>query len=404
MVRAARRRAPTRPGLVPGLIPPAKHHHNWVPPSAARMDPGPGSGQFLPHSSIRSTDLNWRNAAVREGMANAMRFWLDRGVDGFRVDAIEFLIKDRRLRDNPPAGPPLPPWSPEPGGLRRRWTRNQPGLAGVLRHLRRVADEYPDRILVGELYASARQVAASLGGARGDGLHLGLDHQLAKSAWDAKAFRRAIGGAERHLAPPLSPTWAFSNTTCRAFDAVGLERTRLAALICSPCAGRCACTSEEIGMTDVAPAPGPGRDAARRDRAGATRLEGHSTGTKRPDNGATTITARVLPRAHRAASSRAGLRHGTLSLLRPAAPRCLGYERLFGAQKLTVLAQHGRGAPWSGCPPAKPTRCDGHRPEPGSPQRQQGRTRTGHGGPSSARGQLRPPPVGTRCCIRGANE
>jgi alpha-glucosidase len=323
----------------PGKAPPT----NWVAAfggSAWTLDPG--SGQFFHHSFYpEQPDLNWRNAAVREGMANAMRFWLDRGVDGFRVDAVEFLIKDRRLRDNPPAGPPLPPWSPEPGGLRRRWTRNQPGLAGVLRHLRRVTDEYPDRILVGELYASARQVAASLGGARGDGLHLGLDHQLAKSAWDAKAFRRAIGGAERHLAPPLSPTWAFSNhDLSRHATRWGLERTRLAALILLTLRGTvCLYQGEEIGMTDVAPAPGPGRDGARRDRAGRDPARGafdwDEAVRQRGDHESLLAFYRGLTELRRRAPA---LRHGTLSLLRRLPPGVLGYERRFGAQELTVLA------------------------------------------------------------------
>ncbi len=117
---------------------------NWVSEfggSAWSADP---SGQSDLHSFYpEQPDLNWRNPAVRTAMAEAMRFWLDRGVDGFRVDAIEFLIKDARLRDNPPAGPTRAPWSPEPGGLRRRWTRNQPGLGEALHGLRLVSDTTP---------------------------------------------------------------------------------------------------------------------------------------------------------------------------------------------------------------------------------------------------------------------
>lgn len=331
----------------PGPAPPT----NWV---AAFGGPAwtldPGSGQFFHHSFYpEQPDLNWRNAAMREEMANAMRFWLDRGVDGFRVDAIEFLIKDQRLRDNPPAGPPLPPWSPEPGGLRRRWTRNQPGVAGVLRHLRRVTDEYPDRILLGELYAPARQVAAALGRARGDGLHLGLDHQLAKSTWDAKAFRRSIAAAERHLAPPLSPTWAFSNhDLSRHATRWGPERARLAALILLTLRGTvCLYQGEEIGMTDVARAPGPradraGSDRTGRDRAGRDPARGpfdwDEAARQRSDHESLFALYRGLVELrHRSPA----MRHGALSLLRGLPPGVLGYQRLLGAEQLTVLANMG---------------------------------------------------------------
>ncbi|MEK6192016.1 MAG: alpha-amylase family glycosyl hydrolase [Chloroflexota bacterium] len=321
----------------PGPAPPT----NWV---AAFGGPAwtldPGSGQFFHHSFYsEQPDLNWRNAAVREEMAKAMRFWLDRGVDGFRVDAIEFLIKDRQLRDNPPAGPPLPPWSPEPGGLRRRRTRNQPGVAGVLRHLRRVTDEYPDRILLGELYAPARQVAAALGRARGDGLHLGLNHQLAKSGWDAKAFRRAIAAAERHLAPPLSPTWAFSNhDLSRHATRWGPERTRLAALILLTLRGTvCLYQGEEIGMTDVAPGPRadrPRADRARRDPARGP-FDWDEATRQRDDHESLLALYRVLIELRRRSPA---MRHGALSLLRGLPPGVLGYQRLLGAEELTVLA------------------------------------------------------------------
>ena len=320
----------------PGPAPPT----NWVADfggSAWTMDPV--SAQYFHHSFYpEQPDLNWRNPAVRAAMAEVMRFWLDRGVDGFRVDALEFLIKDRRLRDNPPAGPPRPPWSPEPGGLRRRWTHNQPGVAGVLRHLRQITDEYPDRILLGELYAPAGRVAAALGSARGPGLHLGLDHQLAKSAWSASAFRRAIDAAERHLAPPRSPTWAFSNhDLSRHATRWGPERARLAALILLTLRGTvCLYQGEEIGMIDAPPSAGApdraGRDLAR------TPFDWDEAASQRSDHESLLALYRsLIDLRHRSPATR----HGTLSLLRGLPRGVLGYERLLEAERLTVLANMG---------------------------------------------------------------
>ncbi|MGH2394783.1 MAG: alpha-amylase family glycosyl hydrolase, partial [Candidatus Limnocylindria bacterium] len=181
----------------------------------------------------------------------------------------------------------------------------------------------------------------ALGRGRADGLHLALDHQLAKSAWDAKAFRRAIGGAERHLAAPFSPTWAFSNhDLSRHATRWGAERARLAALILLTLRGTvCLYQGEEIGMTDLVPAPGPGRDAARRDRAGRDPARGafdwDEAARQRSDHESLLGLYRGLIELRRRAPA---VRHGTLSLLRRLPPGVLGYERLFGAEKLTVLA------------------------------------------------------------------
>ena len=127
----------------------------------------PATGQWYHHSFYpEQPDLNWRNPAVRAAMAEVMRFWLDRGVDGLRLDAVQYLLKDPQLRDNPPAVRVRPPWPPEPGGLRRRWSRDQRGVARILRELRQVSDDYPGTILVGELYAPAERLATALGRSR----------------------------------------------------------------------------------------------------------------------------------------------------------------------------------------------------------------------------------------------
>lgn len=327
----------------PGGGPPS----NWVAEfggSAWTLDPM--SGQWFHHSFFpEQPDLNWRNPAVRRAMADVMRFWLDRGVDGFRLDALQYLVKDVRLRDNPPAVSERPPWGAEPGGLRRRWTRDQRGIGGIVAGLRGISDTYPGAILLGEVYGPAEQVAAAFGGAGGAGVHLALDHQLAKSAWDAAAFRRAIAAAERHLPAPRAPTWAFSNhDLSRHATRWGVTRTRVAALILLTLRGTiCVYQGEEIGMLDVAPgppsAPSPWstNDRAGRD-PGRSPIDWAEIARQRHDPTSLLSFYRALIGLRR---DQAALRHGSLTLLREMPPGVLGYERAAGAERMLVLANMG---------------------------------------------------------------
>ena len=94
-------------------------------------------------------------------MAEVMRFWFGRGVDGFRVDAIFAAIKDELLRDNPPdrrASASFPGWGAS-RGQDPLWSMNRPEVHDVIRHLRRVADEFPGRVLVGEAYLPVEELA-----------------------------------------------------------------------------------------------------------------------------------------------------------------------------------------------------------------------------------------------------
>ena len=323
----------------PGGRPPT----NWVAAfggSAWTVDPV--SGQSYHHSFFsEQPDLNWRNPVVRSAIAEVMRFWFDRGVDGFRVDALEFLLKDERLRDNPPAGPPRPPWSDEPGGLQRRWTRNQRGVTAILRGMRRVAGAYPDRVLLGELYAAPNVLARALGGRRHDAMHLVFDHQLAKSPWDAAAFRRAIAAAERHLAPPLAPTWALSNHDLpRHATRWGPDRARLAALILLTLRGAvCLYQGEEIGMTDADLPPSArldpfGRDPARQpiDWAAVARQ-------RRDPTSLLSLYRGLIALRHRTPA----LCAGSLRILTGLPSGVLGYDRGAGRQRVSVFANMGSG-------------------------------------------------------------
>src|SRR5262245_33438786 len=112
----------------------------------------PATRQYYLHSFLREQpDLNWRNPAVREAMYDVLRFWLDRGVDGFRVDAIWLLIKDAALRDNPLN----PEYRPTERGIQRFlqvYSADQPEIHEVIAEMRAVVDRYDERLLIGEIY------------------------------------------------------------------------------------------------------------------------------------------------------------------------------------------------------------------------------------------------------------
>ena len=246
------------------------------------------------------------------------------------------------LRDNPPGGVARPPWPAEPGGLRRRWSLDQRGVIGVLRGLRRVTDAYPGTALLGELYGPADRVAAAFGGARRDGVHMALDHQIAESPWDAAAFRRAIAAVERHLPPPLAPTWAFSNhDRSRHATRWGAARARLAALLLLTLRGTiCVYQGEEIGMVDVPPgarSPWSTHDRAGRDPARSP-LDWDEVARQRRDPHSLLAFYRSLIDLRRTTPA---LRRGTLTLLRDLPSGALGYERTVGRERLLVLANMG---------------------------------------------------------------
>jgi alpha-glucosidase len=133
--------------------------HGWVVPpndwsslfQGSAWEWVPARGQFYYHFFYKQQpDLNWRNPAVEKAMFDAMRFWLDRGVAGFRLDAITTLFEDPTLHDEPLTGRLDASGFPESN---HTLTSGLPEVHDVLRRLRKMIDSYPDqRVLVGEIY------------------------------------------------------------------------------------------------------------------------------------------------------------------------------------------------------------------------------------------------------------
>ncbi|MGZ8512203.1 MAG: alpha-amylase family glycosyl hydrolase [Candidatus Limnocylindria bacterium] len=229
------------------------------------------TGQFYLHTFYpEQPDLNWRNPAVADAMADAMRFWFRRGVDGFRVDAIFAAIKDDRLRDNPPERRP----GAIPGlavdiGQDPLWSVNRPEVHDVIRHLRRVAAEFPGRVLVGEAYVPVEELAIYLGGGADDEFHLAFDFELLLSPWRHLDLMLAIERGEALHPPATWPTYAIANhDQPRPATRWGERRARAAAFLLLMVRGVAVLyAGEEIGMVDADPGslPHPPFDRAGRD-------------------------------------------------------------------------------------------------------------------------------------------
>lgn len=231
-----------------------------------------GSGQFYLHTFYpEQPDLNWRNPAVADAMGDVMRTWFRRGIDGFRVDAIFAAIKDDELRDNPPERRPhhIPGLGVAEGVKDPLWSMNRPEVHDVVRGLRRVADEFPGRVLVGETYLPVEEMVRYLGDGRDDEFHLAFNFEPLLSPWEQRHLALAIERAEALHPPEAWPTYAFSNhDQSRQASRWGERRARAAAFMLLTLRGVAVLyAGEEIGMVDADPAalPSPPFDRAGRD-------------------------------------------------------------------------------------------------------------------------------------------
>jgi len=257
----------------PGGGPP----NNWISNfggSAWTFDEA--SGQYYHHAFLeQQPDLNWRNPELRAAMADVMRFWLDRGVDGFRVDVIWHLIKDAQFRDNPP-NPAFGPGQPEISRLLQVHSADQDEVLDVIREMRAVVDGYEDRVLIGEIYLPVERLVAYYGPGL-SGVHLPFNFQLILAPWSARAIGRLIDEYERALPPGGWPNWVLGNhDQKRIATRVGAAQARVAAMLLLTLRGTLTIYyGDEIGLADVPVPrelaqdpwernePGHGRDPAR---------------------------------------------------------------------------------------------------------------------------------------------
>ncbi len=233
--------------------------NNWVSlfggPAWSRT---PDGRWYLHLFSPEQPDLDWREPTVADDFEESLRFWLDLGVDGFRVDVAYGLFKDRELRDNPGT------YSPTlfGHGDEQRHTWDQPEVHDVWRRWRALVDSYEaadgaPRMLVGEVCLSdLDRVAAYV---RPDEMHQSFAFRLLKSPWDAKAFADGVGTALEAFEKVGAPvSWVLGNhdkdrqVTRFGGGAHGLSRARSAAMLLLALPGSpYLYAGEELGLPQV---------------------------------------------------------------------------------------------------------------------------------------------------------
>ncbi len=237
--------------------------NNWLASFGGRAwSRDPRSGRWYLHSFYpEQPDLDWRREDVREAVGAALRFWLARGVDGFRLDAIDRLLKDPRLRDDPPASaPPALPEHADAGALEHVHSRDAPDIGLALAALRAAAG--PETLLVGEVYLPAAGLAPYL-----EHVDTAFAFELLHAPWDAASIRAAIEAALAAGGDAGRIAWVLSNHDFpRLPDRVGERNTRAAALLALTLPGPVfVYQGDEIGMAD-GPGGDPPHDRAGRDR------------------------------------------------------------------------------------------------------------------------------------------
>jgi alpha-glucosidase len=218
------------------------------------------TGQYYYHAFAKQQpDLNWRSPQVRDQMHAVLRFWLDHGVDGFRLDAIARLIKDRRFHDNP-TGQDVRP-ARRPDLARTPYTRNLPEVHEVLAEFRRLVDAYDDRVLIGETYLPIEDLMAYYGKDLG-GVHLPMNFHLMLRSWDAETVAALVQQYEDALPRGAWPNWVLGNhDNPRVATRLGLAQARVAAmLLFTLCGTPLIYYGDEIGMEDGTIPPEQVRD------------------------------------------------------------------------------------------------------------------------------------------------
>jgi alpha-glucosidase len=211
------------------------------------------TGQYYYHAFLaEQPDLNWRNPSVRAAIYDVMRFWLGKGVDGFRVDVLWHLIKDAAFRDNPP-NPNYVEGRPPHEKLLAQYSTDQPEVLEVVAEMRRVIDEFDSRVLIGEIYLPLHRLVAYYGNNLG-GAQMPFNFALLSTLWSARSIEKIIADYEGALPAGAWPNWVLGNhDRPRVASRVGREQARVAAMLLLTLRGTPTLYyGDEIGMHQVA--------------------------------------------------------------------------------------------------------------------------------------------------------
>jgi alpha-glucosidase len=222
----------------------------------------PRRAQYYLHNFLaEQPDLNFHNSAVRAAVLENVRFWLERGVDGLRLDAINFCFHDSQLRDNPPKP------GPERSGRGFRadnpyayqyhhYDNTRPENLAFLEELRALIDHYPGRVALGEISAEDSNATIAQYTSAGR-LHMGYSFELLGNDHSPAHLRSTVEGALA-ATPDAWPCWSISNHDVERVasrwgcaDAPLHLSTQLTALVCSLRGAVCVYQGEELGLTEA---------------------------------------------------------------------------------------------------------------------------------------------------------
>jgi alpha-glucosidase len=227
------------------------------------------TGQYYYHSFLKQQpDLNWRNPAVQAAMFDVLRFWLRKGVDGFRVDVMWLMIKDDKFRDNPP-NPGYRPGQPSNHRLLPLYNSDRPEVHDLVARMRAVVDEFPQRVLIGEIYLPVEQLMSYYGRDL-QGANLPFNFHLLQCAWTAEAVKQVISDYYSALPKGAWPNWVLGNhDNARIATRVGRSQAPVAAMLLLTLPGTLTMYyGEEIGMANVPIPPEQVQDPAEKNEPG----------------------------------------------------------------------------------------------------------------------------------------
>ena len=340
------------------------------------------TGEYYFHMFVKEQpDLNWRNPAVPRAILETIRFWLDRGVDGFRLDVFNGYYKHPDLPDNPPKF-----------GIRafdrqqHIYDTSQPEMMPFLADLRALLDSYPERYAVGETFlATPEQTAAYM---NDHALHAAFNFDFTTRPWSAVGFARSITNWAKSLGPNRWPNYVLNNhDTPRSASRYHMDasdaQARVAALMLLTLRGTpFLYYGEEIGMRDIHVSRGEildpvgkkywpfnvGRDGCRSPmqwdesaQAGFSTAKpwlkvhpAYPTRNVKAQQANPESLLNFYRRVIRLRKESPALHRGEQTLLEAMPEKILAYERTLGPEKYLILLNFGAGAAVT-CPlPAGP--------------------------------------------------
>lgn len=208
--------------------------------------------QYYYHAFLKEQpDLNWRNPEVQKAMFDVMRFWLKKGVDGFRVDVMWHMIKDDQFRNDPP-NPEYKEGMNSYSRLLPTYSTDQDEVHDIVAKMRKVIDEFDERLLIGEIYLPIHKLVRYYGH-ENEGAHLPFNFQLLQLPWKAEEINIAINEYEGALPKNGWPNWVLGNhDKSRIASRVGKEQAKIAAMLLLTLRGTPTIYyGDELGMEDV---------------------------------------------------------------------------------------------------------------------------------------------------------